>query len=119
IRFRRISLTGFPGQSVRSSNAIALDSLYLLALIIRMSQSKQHIDTSLIHIESCKPPIAELFDVDYGRISIVTMNTKEYHSDVLASITRIMPLDSVSAHLLFGNQRLEWTATFSISSISE
>ncbi|GJR03432.1 hypothetical protein Tco_0526416 [Tanacetum coccineum] len=35
-------------------------------------------------------PTAELFDVDSGRISIVTMNTKEYHSDVLAIITRIM-----------------------------
>ncbi|GJW90352.1 hypothetical protein Tco_0167905 [Tanacetum coccineum] len=90
IQFRRISLIGFPAQTVRSSNAIALDSLYLLVLIIGTSQSRQHVDTSLIHIESCKPPIAELFDVDYGRISIVTMNTKEYHSDVLASITRIM-----------------------------
>ncbi|GJY11868.1 hypothetical protein Tco_0381177 [Tanacetum coccineum] len=26
----------------------------------------------------------ELFDDDFGRISIVTVNTKEYHSDVLA-----------------------------------
>ncbi|GJY06362.1 hypothetical protein Tco_0373416 [Tanacetum coccineum] len=29
-------------------------------------------------------PTAELFDVDSRRISIVTVNTKEYHSDVLA-----------------------------------
>nr|GFA91768.1 hypothetical protein [Tanacetum cinerariifolium] len=27
--------------------------------------------------------------------------------------------DSISAHLLFGTQRLEWPATFSISMISE
>ncbi|GJR66397.1 hypothetical protein Tco_0012462 [Tanacetum coccineum] len=40
--------------------------------------------TSSIHIESCKSPTIELFDVDSGRISIVTVNTKEYHSDVLA-----------------------------------
>ncbi|GKG56707.1 hypothetical protein Tco_0580031, partial [Tanacetum coccineum] len=39
---------------------------------------------SLIHIESRKSPTAELFDVDSGRISIVTVNTKKYHSDVLA-----------------------------------
>nr|GEV51942.1 carnosine N-methyltransferase-like isoform X2 [Tanacetum cinerariifolium] len=51
--FRRTSLTGFPAQSIRSSNAIALES-----------------PTSLIHLESRKPPTAELFDVDSGRISI-------------------------------------------------
>ncbi|GKA98650.1 hypothetical protein Tco_0826587 [Tanacetum coccineum] len=82
IQFRKISLTGFPAQSVRFSNAIALNSLYLLVLITGASQSRQH--------ESRKPPTAELFDVDYRRISIVTVNTKEYHSNVLAIITRIM-----------------------------
>nr|GEX52424.1 hypothetical protein [Tanacetum cinerariifolium] len=39
---RRTSLTGFPAQSIRSSNAIALDSPYLLVLITRTSQSRQH-----------------------------------------------------------------------------
>ncbi|GJW77914.1 hypothetical protein Tco_0139596 [Tanacetum coccineum] len=90
IQFKRISLTGFPDQSVRSSNAIALDSLYLLVLITGASQSRQHVDTSLIHIESRKPPTKSLFDVDSSRISIVIVNTKEYHSDVLAIISRIM-----------------------------
>nr|GEV07339.1 serine/threonine-protein kinase PBS1-like [Tanacetum cinerariifolium] len=33
---------GFPAQSIRSSNAIALDSLYLLVLITGTSQSRQH-----------------------------------------------------------------------------
>ncbi|GJR79748.1 hypothetical protein Tco_0150533 [Tanacetum coccineum] len=33
---------GFPTQSVRSSNAIALDSPYLLVLITGMSQSRKH-----------------------------------------------------------------------------
>ncbi|GJW18446.1 hypothetical protein Tco_0025882 [Tanacetum coccineum] len=84
IQFKRISLTGFPAQSVRSSNVIALDSLYLLVLITGVSQSKQHVDTSLIHIESRKPPTKSLFDVDSSRISIVIVNTKERHSDVLA-----------------------------------
>ncbi|GJR94504.1 hypothetical protein Tco_0266678 [Tanacetum coccineum] len=84
IQFKRISLTGFPAQSVRSSNAIALDSLYLLVLITGASQSRQHVDTSLIHIESRKPPTKSLFDVDSSRISIVIVNTKEHHSDVLA-----------------------------------
>ncbi|GJR21456.1 hypothetical protein Tco_0969983 [Tanacetum coccineum] len=62
VQFRRTSLTGFPAQSVRSSNAIALDSPYLLVLITGTSQSRQH--------ESRKSPTAELFDVDSGRISI-------------------------------------------------
>ncbi|GKC53367.1 uncharacterized mitochondrial protein-like protein [Tanacetum coccineum] len=50
-------------------------------------------DTSLIHIESRKSPTKSLFDVGSRRISIVTVNTKEYHSDVLAIITRIMHAD--------------------------
>ncbi|GKE77877.1 hypothetical protein Tco_1543997, partial [Tanacetum coccineum] len=66
------------------SNAIGIDSPYLLVLITRTSQSRQHVDTSLIHIEFCKSPTIVLFDDDIGRISIITVNTKEYHSDVLA-----------------------------------
>nr|GEW19508.1 hypothetical protein [Tanacetum cinerariifolium] len=62
VQFRRTSLTGFPAQSIRSSNAIALDSPYLLVLVTGTSQSRQH--------ESRKSPTAELFDVDSGRISI-------------------------------------------------
>ncbi|GJT92961.1 integrase, catalytic region, zinc finger, CCHC-type containing protein [Tanacetum coccineum] len=43
---RRISLTGFPARSVGSSNADALDLLYLLILITGTSQSRQHVSTS-------------------------------------------------------------------------
>ncbi|GKD14516.1 hypothetical protein Tco_1198923, partial [Tanacetum coccineum] len=75
IQFKRISLTGFPAQSVRSSNVIALDSLYLLVLITGASQSRQQ--------ESRKPPTKSLFDVGSSRISIVIVNTKEHHSDIL------------------------------------
>ncbi|GJR87845.1 hypothetical protein Tco_0211856 [Tanacetum coccineum] len=82
VQFRRTSLTGFPAQSIRSSNAIALDSPYLLVLITGTSQSRQH--------ESRKSPTKSLFDVGSRRISIVTVNTKENHSIVLAIITRIM-----------------------------
>ncbi|GJY50377.1 hypothetical protein Tco_0441224 [Tanacetum coccineum] len=42
VQFRRTSLTWFPAQSVRSSNAYALDSLYLLVLNTGTSQSRQH-----------------------------------------------------------------------------
>ncbi|GJR22830.1 hypothetical protein Tco_0576686 [Tanacetum coccineum] len=42
VQFRRTSLTGFPAQSVRSSNAYTLDSPYLLVLVIGTSQSRQH-----------------------------------------------------------------------------
>ncbi|GKD23544.1 hypothetical protein Tco_1225247 [Tanacetum coccineum] len=61
---------GFPAQSVGSSNTYVLDLPCLLVLIIRTSQSRQHVDTSLIHIESRKSPTAMLFDDDTGRISI-------------------------------------------------
>ncbi|GJR87541.1 hypothetical protein Tco_0211552 [Tanacetum coccineum] len=50
VQFRRTSLT--------------------VVLIIETSQSRQHVDTGLIHIESHKSPTAELFDVDSGRIFI-------------------------------------------------
>nr|GEY06110.1 hypothetical protein [Tanacetum cinerariifolium] len=42
VQFKRTSLTGFPAQSIRSSNVIALDSPYLLVLITGTSQSRQH-----------------------------------------------------------------------------
>ncbi|GJU96774.1 ribonuclease H-like domain-containing protein [Tanacetum coccineum] len=63
------------------------------------SQSNKHIksesdiDTSLIHIESRKSPTKSLIDVGSRRISIFTVNTKEYHSDVLAIITRMRRLN--------------------------
>ncbi|GJY06192.1 hypothetical protein Tco_0373246 [Tanacetum coccineum] len=70
----------------------------LAVLVTGASQSRQHkshhrffpVDTSLIHIESRKSPTKSLIDVGSRRISIFTVNTKEYHSDVLAIITRIM-----------------------------
>ncbi|GJZ72425.1 hypothetical protein Tco_0636276 [Tanacetum coccineum] len=70
----------------------------LAVLVTGASQSRQHeshhrffpVDTSLIHIESRKPPTKSLIYVGSRRISIFTVNTKEYHSDVLAIITRIM-----------------------------
>ncbi|GKC41670.1 hypothetical protein Tco_1059392 [Tanacetum coccineum] len=43
---------------------------------MRASQSRQH--------ESRKLPTKSLFDVDSSRISIIIVNTKEHHSDVLA-----------------------------------
>ncbi|GJT31071.1 putative reverse transcriptase domain-containing protein [Tanacetum coccineum] len=81
---QRISLTGFPAQSVGSSNTDVLELPCLLVLITGTSQSRQHVDTRLIHLESRKSPTKSLFDVGSSRISIVTVNTKEYHSDVLA-----------------------------------
>ncbi|GJZ34282.1 putative reverse transcriptase domain-containing protein [Tanacetum coccineum] len=44
-----------------------------------LDQNRYSVDTSLIHKEFRKSPTAELFDVDSGRISIVIVNTKEYH----------------------------------------
>nr|GFA66402.1 hypothetical protein [Tanacetum cinerariifolium] len=42
INLRRTSVTGFPAQSSRSSDAIATDSPYLLVLNTGASQSRQH-----------------------------------------------------------------------------
>ncbi|GJV20346.1 hypothetical protein Tco_1369366 [Tanacetum coccineum] len=62
----------------------------LAILVTRASQSRQHVSTSLIHIESCKSPTAELFEVDSGRIPFVIVTTKEYHSKCSGKISRIM-----------------------------
>nr|GEU40933.1 copia protein [Tanacetum cinerariifolium] len=65
VRVNRVS-----SSSISSSNAIALDLPNFFVLITGTSQSRQHVDTSLIHLESRKSPTAELFDDDSGRISI-------------------------------------------------
>ncbi|GJS65043.1 hypothetical protein Tco_0679607, partial [Tanacetum coccineum] len=72
-----ISLTGFPAQSLGSSNTDVLDSPYLLVLNTRMSQSRQH---DISESDSYYSPTAELFEVDSGRISI-------RHCGMLKSIT--------------------------------
>nr|GEZ14697.1 hypothetical protein [Tanacetum cinerariifolium] len=49
------------------------DSYYLSDLSRQfdiLDRNRYPVDTSLIHIESRKPPTAELFDVDSGRIYI-------------------------------------------------
>ncbi|GJT21295.1 putative ribonuclease H-like domain-containing protein [Tanacetum coccineum] len=46
---RRIFLTGFLAQSVRSSNADALDSPYFLVLITRMFQSRQLVEETTLN----------------------------------------------------------------------
>ncbi|GKB83165.1 hypothetical protein Tco_0950060 [Tanacetum coccineum] len=88
VQFRRTSLTGFQLKVFRSSNAYALDSPYLAcSQLPEPSKADIHdyeFDTSLIHIESHKSPTESLFDVGSSRISIFTVNTKEYHLDVLA-----------------------------------
>nr|GEU93022.1 hypothetical protein [Tanacetum cinerariifolium] len=70
-------VSGFPAQSVGSSNTDVLDSPCLLVLITETSQSRQHVITSLIHIESCKSPTKILFDVGSSRISIFTAQEEE------------------------------------------
>ncbi|GKB74522.1 hypothetical protein Tco_0935934, partial [Tanacetum coccineum] len=47
-----------------------LGLVVLAVLVTEASQSRQHVSTSLINIESCKLPTAKLFEVDSGRISI-------------------------------------------------
>ncbi|GKA74136.1 hypothetical protein Tco_0780438 [Tanacetum coccineum] len=71
--------------------ASSLDHFAILCLLaILLDQNRYPIDTSLIHIESRKSPIAVLFVVDTGRISIRYYKAKEYHSECSGNITRIM-----------------------------
>ncbi|GJS77697.1 hypothetical protein Tco_0727578 [Tanacetum coccineum] len=65
-QIQRISWTGFPAQSVGSSNIDVLDLPCLLVLITGTSQSRQH------------------------GFPFVIVNTKEYHSECSGRITRIM-----------------------------
>ncbi|GJT48241.1 hypothetical protein Tco_0974398 [Tanacetum coccineum] len=64
---------------LKSLLTISFDNLYLNNLDI----FKEDLESQSCG-KSRKSPTAELFNVDSGRISIVTVNTKEYHSDVLA-----------------------------------
>ncbi|GJR83018.1 hypothetical protein Tco_0153803 [Tanacetum coccineum] len=88
---KNFSLTGFPAQSVGSSNTDVLDSPCLLVLITGTSQSRQHVITSLIHIESCKSPTKSLFDVGSSRISIFTIQKIPFNS--ICGIPYLLKLD--------------------------
>ncbi|GJT94088.1 hypothetical protein Tco_1082933 [Tanacetum coccineum] len=80
---------GFPAQSVGSSNTDVLDFPCLLVLITGTSQSRQHVDTSLIPLESRKSPTdSACLMMTLEGFSILSLcNTKysEYHSYVLAN----------------------------------
>ncbi|GKD34931.1 hypothetical protein Tco_1250440 [Tanacetum coccineum] len=56
----------------------------LAVLVTGASQSRQHVSTSLIHIESRKSPTAMLFDDDTRRIPFVTVKLKSITLNVLA-----------------------------------
>ncbi|GKA63479.1 copia protein [Tanacetum coccineum] len=101
IHYKVLSSEDGYAKDIKVGSALILRNGFAAALAVLVtgaSQSRQHeshhrffpVDTSLIHIESRKSPTKSLFDVGSRRISIFTVNTKEYHSDVLAIITRIM-----------------------------
>ncbi|GJV65274.1 hypothetical protein Tco_1476102 [Tanacetum coccineum] len=91
VEFKRISLTGFRSCTSRSRyRSVSKQTTRTSLIHIESHHRFFPVDTSLIHIESRKSPTKSLFDVGSRRISIFTVNTKEYHSDVLAIITRIM-----------------------------
>ncbi|GKB33796.1 hypothetical protein Tco_0873197 [Tanacetum coccineum] len=89
----RTSLTRFPALSVRSSNADALDSSYLLVLFIGHLKAGW-LTNSITTIRMS--PTAVLFDVDTGRISIrqcemlknITMNVLNYATNYSYLIRR-------------------------------
>ncbi|GJS51479.1 hypothetical protein Tco_0624841 [Tanacetum coccineum] len=90
------SCSNYAEKNKNSKESLTGFAAALAVLVTGASQSRQHeshhrffpVDTSLIHIESRKSPTKSLFDVGSRRISIFTVNTKEYHSDVLAILTR-------------------------------
>ncbi|GJS56566.1 hypothetical protein Tco_0629928 [Tanacetum coccineum] len=57
-------------QGMTSTRTFLGFAAVLAVLVTGASQSRQHVSTSSIRIESCKSPTAELFDVDSRRISI-------------------------------------------------
>nr|GEY72633.1 hypothetical protein [Tanacetum cinerariifolium] len=74
---KRVSLTGFPAQSIRSSNAIALDSPYLLVLITGTSQSRQHDTTPTVtppttHVDTTLTP------TEIPRVSPIILPSPDY-----------------------------------------
>nr|GEX14030.1 uncharacterized mitochondrial protein AtMg00810-like [Tanacetum cinerariifolium] len=101
---RVASINGFLAQSAGSSNTDVLELPCLLVLITETSQSRQHVSTSLIHIESRKLPTKSLFVDGSTRISIFTVNTKgctvhHWVYDVLSSIPEftLVKTDSINA----------------------
>ncbi|GJZ42991.1 hypothetical protein Tco_0590246 [Tanacetum coccineum] len=69
-KIQRISLTAVSSSKRRIFYHIMHSiSPCLLVLITGTSQSRQHVITSLIHIESCKSPTKSMFDVGSSRIS--------------------------------------------------
>ncbi|GJW71046.1 retrovirus-related pol polyprotein from transposon TNT 1-94 [Tanacetum coccineum] len=81
-------------ERLKADNTIRVNqivTIFLIKLSIHLlDQNRYPLSTSLIHIESCKSPTAELFDVDSGRISIRHYETKEYHFECSGKISRIM-----------------------------
>ncbi|GJY01556.1 hypothetical protein Tco_0359708 [Tanacetum coccineum] len=90
-----------PDNTVRVNQIVTI--FLIESSIPLLDQNRYPVDTSLIHIESRKSPIIELFDVDPGRISIITVNTKEYHSDVLIGI---LLSESHNPLVVFASRRL-------------
>nr|GEY66591.1 retrovirus-related Pol polyprotein from transposon TNT 1-94 [Tanacetum cinerariifolium] len=66
INLRRTSVTGFPAQSSRSSDAIATDSPYLLVLNTGASQSRQHARAEGIYPGTLPLDRVEVLDADYA-----------------------------------------------------
>ncbi|GJW36714.1 hypothetical protein Tco_0059634 [Tanacetum coccineum] len=78
-------------------------TLTLKSAFKRRSLKATHDVTSLIHIESFKSPITELFEVDSRGISFVNVNTKEYHSECSGEIFKVNALGSLIPNVIFDN----------------
>ncbi|GJR12634.1 hypothetical protein Tco_0795286 [Tanacetum coccineum] len=126
-RFSKNLLTGFPAQSVGSSNTDVLDSPCLLVLITGTSQSRQHgfhfnVNTLSNHLKDVLARLSrimrgifvqlcELYGVSTSRILTLCPN------EIYTLISSGSRLDLCTFG--FSNRRLEQTATYSILTISE
>ncbi|GJW23410.1 putative reverse transcriptase domain-containing protein [Tanacetum coccineum] len=104
----RTSLTGFPAQSVRSSNADALDSLISIFIV-----------NTFVSL-GCSGNITRIMRRTLKIFLVFTVCEKQvYWNSVLTRfIDDLLALDSIM-HFGFSGRRLELTATFSIPSNSE
>ncbi|GJY45048.1 RNA-directed DNA polymerase, eukaryota [Tanacetum coccineum] len=103
------SLFSLP-ERLKADNMIRVNQLVTILLIKSsihlLDQNRYPVNTSLIHIRSCKSPTAVLFDDDTRRISIRYCETKEYRSECSIKISRIMRRTLVTTCKLIGVQQM-------------
>ncbi|GKA71011.1 hypothetical protein Tco_0777150 [Tanacetum coccineum] len=101
----RTSLTGFPGQSVRSSNAYALDSLYLLVSLYRTPAMRLPPLNSIATNRTS--PITELVDFVEAHDHLHSILVSEHHGSWgVKNLVVVHELEPCSFPARFGEVQL-------------